>query len=124
MASRSSSAFWNYLPGFVAVARTQHLRKGAQALRVSPSALSRTIALLEYHIGYRLFERYGRRLELTARGEQLLDALLQSMVLLDDTFPAETDTGRCDDVQRLSERLRRNDREPARAAGEQQSFID
>ena len=88
MSSSSSSAFWAYLPAFIAVAETQHLRKAAQAIHVSPSALSRTIAMLEYRIGYSLFERSGRRLRLTPRGERLLRALRRSMTLLEETLMA------------------------------------
>ena len=41
-------------------------------LRISQSALSRQIADLEYECGFKLFDRIGRRLFLTTRGEQLL----------------------------------------------------
>jgi LysR family transcriptional regulator, glycine cleavage system transcriptional activator len=86
MSSNSSTAFWNYLPAFIAVAETQHLRKAAQAIHVSPSALSRTITILEHRIGYSLFERSGRRLRLTARGEQLLRVLHHSVSMLDEAL--------------------------------------
>jgi LysR family nitrogen assimilation transcriptional regulator len=39
---------------------------------ISQSALSRQIADLEYECGFNLFDRIGRRLFLTTRGEQLL----------------------------------------------------
>src|SRR2546430_9279492 len=38
----------------------------------SQSALSRQISDLEYECGFKLFDRIGRRLFLTTRGEQLL----------------------------------------------------
>src|SRR5207247_8393983 len=41
-------------------------------LRASDSGLSRQIRALEYGCGFRLFDRIGRRLFLTTRGEQLL----------------------------------------------------
>src|SRR5215211_2839759 len=41
-------------------------------LRISQSALSRQIADLEYECGFKLFDRIGRRLFLTTRGDQLL----------------------------------------------------
>ena len=44
----------------------------AEWLRISQSALSRQIADLEHECGFKLFDRIGRRLFLTTRGEQLL----------------------------------------------------
>ena len=43
--------FWSWLPAFSAVAETQHLPSAALKLHVSPSALSRTIRLLEDDLG-------------------------------------------------------------------------
>jgi LysR family transcriptional regulator, nitrogen assimilation regulatory protein len=57
---------------FVAVADLGTVSKAALRLRISQSALSRQIADLEYECGFRLFDRIGRRLFLTTRGEQLL----------------------------------------------------
>ena len=38
---------WNWLPAFRAVAETEHLPTASDLLHVTPSALSRTIRLLE-----------------------------------------------------------------------------
>src|SRR5262245_59905993 len=57
---------------FVTVADLGTVSKAALRLRISQSALSRQIADLEYECGFRLFDRIGRRLFLTTRGEQLL----------------------------------------------------
>lgn len=57
---------------FVTVADPGTVSKAALRLRISQSALSRQIADLEYECGFRLFDRIGRRLFLTTRGEQLL----------------------------------------------------
>ena len=57
---------------FVAVADLGTESKAALRLRISQSALSRQIGDLEYECGFKLFDRIGRRLFLTARGEQLL----------------------------------------------------
>lgn len=57
---------------FVAVADLGTVSKAALRLRISQSALSRQIADLEYECGFKLFDRIGRRLFLTTRGEQLL----------------------------------------------------
>jgi LysR family transcriptional regulator, nitrogen assimilation regulatory protein len=57
---------------FVTVADLGTVSKAALRLRISQSALSRQIADLEYECGFNLFDRIGRRLFLTTRGEQLL----------------------------------------------------
>jgi DNA-binding transcriptional LysR family regulator len=56
----------------VAVAELGSVSKAAQALRITQPALSRQVASLEQELGFELFERAGRRLLLTARGEQLV----------------------------------------------------
>ena len=58
---------------FVAVAELGTVSKAALLLRISQSALSRQISDLEKEFGVRLFDRVGRRLILTAIGEQVLD---------------------------------------------------
>src|SRR5438045_1327853 len=57
---------------FVAVAELGTVSKAALRLRISQSALSRQISDLEYECGFKLFDRIGRRLFLTTRGELVL----------------------------------------------------
>jgi DNA-binding transcriptional LysR family regulator len=57
---------------FVAVAELGTVSRAALDLRISQSALSRQISELEQEFGFRLFDRLGRRLMLTAIGEQVL----------------------------------------------------
>jgi DNA-binding transcriptional LysR family regulator len=57
---------------FVAVADLGTVSRAALRLRISRSALSRQISDLEYECGFKLFDRIGRRLFLTTRGEQVL----------------------------------------------------
>lgn len=76
---RSIANLWNWLPAFRAVAETGNLRLAAERLHVSPSALSRTVRLLEDEIEKPLFDRVGRTLQLNAAGEQLLAAVRESM---------------------------------------------
>jgi LysR family nitrogen assimilation transcriptional regulator len=57
---------------FVGVADLGTVSKAALRLRISQSALSRQISDLEYECGFKLFDRIGRRLFLTTRGEELL----------------------------------------------------
>jgi LysR family nitrogen assimilation transcriptional regulator len=58
---------------FIAVAELGTVSKTALHLRISQPALSRQISELEQEFGLRLFDRVGRRLMLTAVGEQVLD---------------------------------------------------
>jgi LysR family nitrogen assimilation transcriptional regulator len=60
------------LQTFVNVAELGTVSKAASRLRVSQSALSRRIGELEEEFDLKLFDRIGRRLVLTAAGEQLL----------------------------------------------------
>ena len=57
---------------FVTVAELGTVSRAALSLRISQSALSRQIGELEQEFGFRLFDRVGRRLILTAVGAQLL----------------------------------------------------
>lgn len=72
------NVIWPYLPAFRAVAETEHLPTAAKMLHVVPSALSRSVRLLEEALGEQLFARQGRRLVLNARGRALLEAARQS----------------------------------------------
>ena len=57
---------------FVAISEHGTVSQAAQVLHITQPALSRQIDGLEAEFGFELFERVGRRLRLTARGEQLL----------------------------------------------------
>lgn len=59
---------------FVAVAEREHLTRAAEALSLSPSAVSAAIKGLEERHGARLFDRVGRRIEMTATGRVFLPA--------------------------------------------------
>ena len=76
--------FWSRLPAFRAVAETEHLPSAAERLRVTPSALCRTIGLLERDLGHPLFLREGKRIRLSPRGERFLAAVRDSMRIVDD----------------------------------------
>lgn len=57
---------------FVTVAELGTVSKASLHLRVAQPALSRQISDLEQQLGFKLFDRVGRRLLLTSAGEQLL----------------------------------------------------
>jgi DNA-binding transcriptional LysR family regulator len=58
---------------FVAVAERQHLTQAADALALTPSAVSASIRALEERYGTLLFDRVGRRIETNAAGRIFLD---------------------------------------------------
>ena len=57
---------------FVAVAERLHVTRAAEMLHLTQSAVSAAIAALEQRHNAKLFDRVGRRLELTAAGRALL----------------------------------------------------
>ncbi len=63
------------LRAFEAAARHSSFTKAAKELHVTQSALSQRVAALEAELGFPLFVRYVRRLELTPRGRHLAAAM-------------------------------------------------
>src|SRR5258708_29873609 len=57
---------------FVAVAERQHVTQAARALNLAQSAASHAIAALEARHDTKLFNRVGRRIELTEAGQVFL----------------------------------------------------
>lgn len=57
---------------FVAVAEREHLTRAAEAVHLTPSAVSAAIRNLEAYYGVALFHRVGRRIELTTAGRLFL----------------------------------------------------
>jgi LysR family transcriptional activator of nhaA len=64
---------FNHLRYFWYVAKEQHLTRAAEKLILSQSALSLQIKTLEHQIRHPLFERVGKRLELTKVGQIVFD---------------------------------------------------
>lgn len=60
---------------FEAAARLGSFKLAAEEMNISPSAVSQQIKLLEGQLGFQLFTRYYRRLELTAIGVTLSEGL-------------------------------------------------
>lgn len=69
---------------FARVAQEGSLVAAAQALDLTPTAVTRTLADLEDSLGTRLLHRNTRRLALTEAGEDDLMYALQALQLLDD----------------------------------------
>jgi DNA-binding transcriptional LysR family regulator len=67
------------LKSFLAVAEARSFSRAARTVHSTQPTLSRQIARLESDLGTRLFERYGRHVELTFSG-QLLLPLAQAIV--------------------------------------------
>lgn len=57
---------------FVAVAEREHLTRAAEALHLTPSAVSAAVHALEARYGVKLFNRVGRRIELSETGRVFL----------------------------------------------------
>ena len=66
------------LPAFRTLARLQNLRAAAEQLHLTHSAVSQQLRLLEEQIGFRLFDRNGRRIVLNAAGSAFLRAVWAS----------------------------------------------
>ena len=75
---------------FLAVARQGSLAQAAAELRLTPSAVSRTLARLEARLGVQLITRTTRALALTAEGEVYREraaGLVEEFVALERDFP-------------------------------------
>ncbi|MER8759867.1 LysR substrate-binding domain-containing protein [Mesorhizobium sp. M0976] len=68
----------NSMGHFEAVARLGGVIKAAEELKVTPSAVSQQLRLLEQQLGVRLFHREKRHLSLTIDGERLYQTATQA----------------------------------------------
>ena len=78
---------------FEAAARAGSFSGAARALKLTPSAVSRTVARTEARLGVRLVIRTTRSLTLTAEGEAYLQAARRILTDLDDAEQAIADQG-------------------------------
>jgi len=69
---------------FVSVIEAGSFNRAAEALRVSPAAVTRHVADLEEHLGARLINRTTRRLALTEVGEAYLDKARQILTEVEE----------------------------------------
>jgi LysR family transcriptional regulator, glycine cleavage system transcriptional activator len=84
-APRQRALAVGYLRAFEAVARHLNFRKAAEAIFVSQPAISRQIQALEEDLGFSLFVRHTRSVELTAAGLQLFQAVQPTLERIDQT---------------------------------------
>lgn len=71
---------------FLSVARTRSFTHAAQAVGLTPPAVSRAIAQLEAHLGVRLVNRSTRKVSLTDEGAQLFELADAGLRLLDEAM--------------------------------------
>lgn len=71
------------LRAFRLVAQHRNFTRAAEALFITPSGLSVLIKELENRVGFRLFERTTRYVELTPNGRELLSVIQRSLEELD-----------------------------------------
>lgn len=76
------------LPAFRTAARLANLRAAADALHLTHSAVSQQIQVLERQLGFKVFDRHGRRIALNAAGRALLASVESALATLDDGLNA------------------------------------
>ena len=76
------------LAAFRAAGRLQNLRAAAEELHLTHGAVSQQIKLLEEQLGFPLFRRQGRRIQLNAAGEALLQGVDRAWGHLDEAVHA------------------------------------
>ncbi len=76
---------------FLAVAKEGSFSAAARALRITPSAVSRTVARIEARLGVRLVVRTTRTLRLTAEGELYAKAARRILAEIGETESAIAD---------------------------------
>ena len=70
---RSITFDWNRARAFLVTAEEGSLAAAARAMGMNQPTLGRQVAALEEEIGFKLFTRRGRGLELTPNGVKLLE---------------------------------------------------
>ena len=74
------------LRAFLLVAQYRSFARAAEGLFITPSGLSLLIRELETQLGFRLFDRTTRHVELTTHGRQLLAVIQRSLEELDSAI--------------------------------------
>lgn len=74
------------LPGFIATARAGNVSRAADTLNLTVSALSHQVRGLEERLGYRLFVRNARGVELTTDGRRLFERVAPHFDAIDQAL--------------------------------------
>ena len=82
------NATFRQLRVFSEVARDLSFARAAQALHLTPPAVTMQVKELEGHVGLPLFERVGRRVTLTTAGEYMLVYARRVLATLKDAEDA------------------------------------
>ncbi|CAI0882683.1 D-malate degradation protein R [Serratia marcescens] len=69
---------------FVRAAEAGNFTRAARVLRITPSAVSKSVARLEAELGVKLFHRSPRQITLTGDGEVFFDVCRQGMTAIED----------------------------------------
>jgi LysR family transcriptional activator of nhaA len=75
---------YNHLYYFYVTAKLDGVTAAARQLRTSQPSLSTQIKALEAHLGFKLFKRSGRKLQLTERGRVVLTFCQKAFDAIDD----------------------------------------
>ncbi|NIB40784.1 LysR family transcriptional regulator [Pseudomaricurvus alkylphenolicus] len=70
----------------LAVEKTLHFKKAAEACAVSQSALSTALSELEKQLGFQIFERDNKKVLVTPLGKKLLEKALKIRLDIDDLY--------------------------------------
>lgn len=86
------------LTAFEAAARLSSFTRAADELGVTQAAVSRQIHLLEDHLGFPLFARLHRRIELTEKGRALSSAAADAFDIISTSVAELTREGQADQL--------------------------
>jgi DNA-binding transcriptional LysR family regulator len=93
----------NLLESFIQSADTGSFSAAARRLGLTPAAVSKNVARLEFNLGLRLFQRSTRSLTLTAGGERFLQQVGDPHAALQDAFAGvSSDDGQPGGVLKVS----------------------
>lgn len=81
------------LPTLCELGSGRTFAEAAQRLRLTPSAISHQVRALEAQLGFRLFERVGRRAKLTPDAQRLVSVIVQHLPAIDEALEALLDDG-------------------------------
>lgn len=84
----------NALRTFEAAARHLSFKKAGEELAVTPTAISHQIRSLESYLGFALFHRLTRAIELTAKGRAMLPKVREGL----ESFATAIESTRCHDA--------------------------